>query len=322
MLSWGYKRAFLCCALLFLLGTVFQFVWGGIPPRLLRYPWSVVAALVYTYALVLVYILSERHPRLRRLFDSYSSVASIVSVVLMSLLFGLIPQRAGGTGVLAALGWTDMRSCWAFNFLLLYLMTGIGISAVAGLYRWRSARPASVLSHLAVYLVLCAGFFGGGDKEEVLVTAHRDLPVAVGEDESGAPVELPFMLVLHSFTIEEYPLRPGPVDTLQMEDGRVVTMPPRYPKRFLSDVTLLSGEGERRVEIAVNAPARLGPWRIYQYGYDMSMGKESGYSELLCVKDGWYPIIAAGLSLMLGAGVLMFLTAGGRRPQKKEERRP
>ena len=72
MLPWGYKRAFICCALLFLLGTVFQLLWGGIPPRLLQYPWSAVAALVYTYGLVLIFTLSDRFPRLRRLYDRYA----------------------------------------------------------------------------------------------------------------------------------------------------------------------------------------------------------------------------------------------------------
>ena len=315
MLPWGYKRAFICCALLFLLGTVFQFTFGAIPPRLLSYPWSAVAALVYTYGLVLVYMLSGRFPRLKRLFDRPASVASIVSFTALCVIFGLVPQVPDGTGALAALGWTDMRSCWAFNLLALYLMTGIGISAVAGLCHLRSTRPASVLSHLAVYLVLAGAFFGSGDKVEALVTAKPGQPVAVGEDEAGIPVELPFMLVLNEFTIEEYPVT-GPVDTVRTEDGKVVTMPPRFPKSYISDVMLRTGGGERRVAISVNHPARVGPWRIYQYGFDRSQDGESYISELLCVKDGWYPVIAAGLWLLLGAGVLMFLTAGGRR--KKE----
>ena len=118
MLPWGYKRAFIVCALLFLLGTVFQFLWGGIPPRLLQYPWSVIAALVYTYALIVLYSLSGRFPRLRRLSDNFASVASVVSVAGLCLLFGLIPQTKEASGIAAALGWTDMRSCWAFNLLL------------------------------------------------------------------------------------------------------------------------------------------------------------------------------------------------------------
>lgn len=401
MLPWGYKRAFLCCALLFLLGTVIQLIWGAIPSHMLHYPWSVIAALVYTYALVLVYSLSERFPRLKRLYDPYASVAAIVSVTVLSIVFGLVPQTSEGAGALAALGWTDMRSSWAFNFLLLYMMTGMGISAISGLYHLKSGRFVPTLSHLAVFLVLAGAFFGSGDKVEVLVTAEREQPLAVGENEAGEAVELPFMLVLNDFVIDEYPARlqlspleggmpskgflladaagnkglvgdwtlevleaydmaatlpeaPGYREmkhvgacpavrvratrdtlvregwvscgsflfdgaTLDLGDGQVVKMPRRMPKRYLSDVTLRSGKGEKRVDITVNHPAHLGPWMIYQSGYDMSRGRWSNTSELLCVKDGWYPLIAVGLWMLLGAGVLMFLTAGGRRQTKKEE---
>ena len=280
-LPWGYKRAFLCCALLFLLGTVLQCLTGGIPPHLLQYPLSAVLALVYTYALVVVYMLSGRFPRLRRLYDSYSGTASIVSVVAMALLFGLIPQGEGGTGPAVALGWTQMRSN---------------------------------------YLVLCAAFFGNGDKFEAVVTVAPGQAVAVGEDEDGKPVELPFMLRLEEFTIEEYPVAPGPVDTVKMGEGQAVTMPPRYPKSYRSDVTILSPKGERQTAITVNHPARVGPWHIYQYSFGMSPGGMGRTSTLLCVKDGWYPLIGAGLWMLLGAGALMFLTAGGRR--KKEELKP
>ena len=318
-LPWGYKRAFFCCALLFMLGTVLQWLTGPVPPHFLHYPLSAVLALLYSYALVVLQLLSGRFPRLRRLYDPYSATASTVSVVAMTLLFGLIPQGGGGTGPAAALGWTQMRSNWAFNLLMLYLMTGIGMSAVAGLRQIRSARPASLLSHVATYLILCAAFFGQGDKIEANVTAVRGQAVAVGVERDGHPVELPFMLRLEDFSIEEYPAAPGPVDTVALADGRIVTMPPRYPKNYLSELTLLSGKGESRVTVAVNHPARVGPWRIYQYGYDSSQGARSRTSTLLCVKDGWYPLIAAGLWLLLGAGVLMFLTAGGRR--KKEDRR-
>ena len=319
-LPWGYKRAFLCCALLFLLGTVLQCLTGGIPPHLLQYPLSAVLALVYTYALVVVYMLSGRFPRLRRLYDSYSGTASIVSVVAMALLFGLIPQGEGGTGPAVALGWTQMRSNWAFNLLMLYLMTGIGLSAISGLHHLRTARPASVLSHFATYLVLCAAFFGNGDKFEAVVTVAPGQAVAVGEDEDGKPVELPFMLRLEEFTIEEYPVAPGPVDTVKMGEGQAMTMPPRYPKSYRSDVTILSPKGERQTAITVNHPARVGPWHIYQYSFGMSPGGMGRTSTLLCVKDGWYPLIGAGLWMLLGAGALMFLTAGGRR--KKEELKP
>ena len=205
MIRWGYRRAFLCCVLLFLLGTLIQLVSGPVPKQLLHYPWSLILALVYVYALILIDSLSGKYPRLRRLSDPYASFASITSVVLLSVIFGLIPQSETASGPAAALGWTDMRRCWAFNFLMLWMMTGIGLSVVSGFRQLKSRRLVSTLSHLAVFLVLLGGFFGNGDKQEVYVTAERDIPVSSGVADADQAVELPFMLTLLDFTIEEYP---------------------------------------------------------------------------------------------------------------------
>jgi cytochrome c biogenesis protein ResB len=95
-------------------------------------------------------------------------------------------------------------------------------------------------------------------------------------------------------------------------------MPRRDAKRYLSrvDVEQMSGERER-FDIEVNHPARIGAWRIYQVGYDTARGRWSSVSVLECVKDGWYSAIHIALWLMLSAGVVMFVTAGGRSLSRK-----
>lgn len=53
-------------------------------------------------------------------------------------------------------------------------------------------------------------------------------------------------------------------------------------------------------------------WKIYQYGYDTSMGAQSNTSILELVSDPWLPYVYAGIYMMLAGGVLMFVM-GGRR---------
>ena len=105
---------------------------------------------------------------------------------------------------------------------------------------------------------------------------------------------------------------------LRLGERYAVAMPRRDAKRYLSrvDVELLSGERER-FDIEVNHPARIGAWRIYQVGYDTARGRWSSVSVLECVKDGWYSAIHIALWLMLSAGVVMFVTAGGRSLSRK-----
>lgn len=105
---------------------------------------------------------------------------------------------------------------------------------------------------------------------------------------------------------------------LRLGERYAVAMPRRDAKRYLSrvDVEQMSGE-RKRFDVEVNHPARVGAWRIYQVGYDTARGRWSSVSVLECVKDGWYSAIHIALWLMLSAGVVMFVTAGGRSLSRK-----
>lgn len=105
---------------------------------------------------------------------------------------------------------------------------------------------------------------------------------------------------------------------LRLGERYAVAMPRRDAKRYLSrvDVEQMTGERER-FDVEVNHPARIGAWRIYQVGYDTARGRWSSVSVLECVKDGWYSAIHIALWLMLSAGVVMFVTAGGHSLSRK-----
>lgn len=105
---------------------------------------------------------------------------------------------------------------------------------------------------------------------------------------------------------------------LRLGERYAVAMPRRDAKRYLSRVDIEQMSGERkRFDVEVNHPARIGAWRIYQVGYDTARGRWSSVSVLECVKDGWYSAIHIALWLMLSAGVVMFVTAGGRSLSRK-----
>ena len=105
---------------------------------------------------------------------------------------------------------------------------------------------------------------------------------------------------------------------LRLGERYAVAMPRRDAKRYLSRVDVEQMTGERqRFDVEVNHPARIGAWRIYQVGYDTARGRWSSVSVLECVKDGWYSAIHIALWLMLSAGVVMFITAGGRSLSRK-----
>jgi cytochrome c biogenesis protein ResB len=85
------------------------------------------------------------------------------------------------------------------------------------------------------------------------------------------------------------------------------------PKRFASVIDVQTKKGEKcGATVDVNKPAEVEGWKIYQYGYDTSMGAQSNTSILEMVSDPWLPYVYAGIYMMLAGGVLMFVM-GGRR---------
>lgn len=396
--EWGYKRAFLRCALLFVVGTTLQLAVGDIDSSLLHYPWGLILAVNYLYLLVVAYAMRNRWRWLRQLGDDKACLSSLAAFGAIVIVFGLTRQDPAREGLVGALGFSRMTSSWPFNLLLFYFMTTLGIRTVSDIHHLRDRRMAAVLTHLGVFVLLVAGTFGSGDTVRCMVTTRVDTPVSIGRDDAGHEVRLPFALTLDDFSIEEYPPKLYLLDTrresssreflsveadgaeavigdwriraehsldmagrlpeesdwramkhvgaapavyasaentvtgerfrgwvscgshifepsyLMLDDGMAVAMPRREAKRYLSRVNIMEEGGIRRdVEIEVNHPARVGSWRVYQVGYDTSKGRWSDTSVLECIRDPWYGAAHLALWMLLAAGVVMFVTAGGRR---------
>ena len=401
-LQWGYKRSFVRCALLFAAGTALQVAFGDLNNEFLRYPWGLFIAVNYLYLLVLIHFQKSRWKWLGQLADHYACTSSLVAMIVMTILFGLTRQDPSTEGLWATLGFTRMTSSWSFNILLLYFTTTTGLAVMEDLAHIRQRRVAAVLSHLAVFVVLVAGIFGSGDKLRVTVTTQRGQATHWGVSRDGEQVELPFVLTLDEFRMEEYAPKLYVLDAMNqtssreflsveevgaqatidgwhltavesldmaghmpdseeyramehigaapavyvrarnvrtgaqtegwvscgsfvfepsylfLDDRMAVAMPRREAKHYLSCMNVSTDDGEQHnFDIVVNHPARIGAWRIYQMGYDTERGRWSDVSIVECVRDGWYSAIHIALWTMLVAGVVMFLTAGGRRKRKE-----
>jgi ABC-type transport system involved in cytochrome c biogenesis permease subunit len=103
-------------------------------------------------------------------------------------------------------------------------------------------------------------------------------------------VELPFAIELKSFTMDEYSNH--------------------TPKCFTSKVTVYAQNGDTKdAVIEVNKPLSMAGWKIYQAGYEKTLGKLSRYSVFELVKDPWLPAVYTGFYFMLAGALLMFFSA-------------
>lgn len=400
MMSLQDKKWMKRCVLLFLAGTALQFLVGRWNVSFLSYPWNIVLAVNYLYLLICLYTNADKWKWVKPLYDRSACVASLASMLFMTLIFGLVRQDGTSDGWVGMLGYSQMTSCWTFLLFLFLLMTVMGLKVIDDVWQWKSRRLSTVVLHTAFFVILVAAAFGSGDKVRIRVGTVIGQPVHEGFTAAGKRVELPFVLTLKDFSLDEYPPRlhivnqgklskhfveiegegsKGDIGPWQVEcldyldmagrlhedsayvsmkhvgattavsikathkdtqetvmgwvscgshifsgnavdlpDGSFIVMPQREVKKYLSVVEVMEENEKEQVEIAVNHPADIGSWKIYQSGYDSSRGRWSTTSVLECVKDAWYVPIQIALWLILAAGAWM-IGYGWKASKKRKE---
>ena len=313
MFSLRYKQMIGRCALLFFAGTALQLCIGNVDASFLAYPWGLVGIVNYLYILIILYAYQEKLTFVRRMYDRPSYITSLASMLVLTLLFGLIPQDTSFEGVIDLLGFNQMASSWIFVLFLFHFTTIIGLKAIEDLHHWKKHSLPAVLMHVAFFVILVASIFGSGEKIRLRVTAIEGHPVNIGLTDRGRQVELPFTIFLKDFSLEEYP----PVIHF-LPDGSEVVMPRREVKKYLSEVEIRKGQEKHFFDIAVNQPASIGSWKIYQAGYDASQGKSSTISIFECVKDGGYVAVHIAMWTILLSGVLMFIFGSKTKKEDNE----
>lgn len=105
--------------------------------------------------------------------------------------------------------------------------------------------------------------------------------------------------------------------TLQLNDTHSLVMTRPEPRLFQSDIVVYTKD-EKAIPfiLEVNKPMRVGPWMLYQYGYDNDRGKASSYSSFELVYDPWMPAVYVGIILFL-LGSLFLLWEGNKKAKIK-----
>lgn len=107
---------------------------------------------------------------------------------------------------------------------------------------------------------------------------------------------------------------PGFFSSVTLDATHILVMTEPEPKRFASDITVLTKDGvARNAVLEVNKPVRAGDWMVYQYGYDTQAGKMSAYSAMELVHDVWLTPAYAGILLMAAGSIILIFTGAGRR---------
>jgi hypothetical protein len=98
-----------------------------------------------------------------------------------------------------------------------------------------------------------------------------------------------------------------PYESLKISEDYSFVMTVPEPKKFSSDIDILTREGDRiNTILEVNESFNYKGWDIYQLSYDEKMGKWSDLSVVELVRDPWLPIIYTGIFMMVFGAMNMF----------------
>lgn len=180
------------------------------------------------------------------------------------------------------------------------------------LYDTRAGKPVKKFKPV---LADSAGIlFSSGGWQVTIAEVH---PSAVAVNEVFRPFNGPggvpavFLKAVKDGAALEGWINPGneinPARYLMLDDtqGLVLSFP--KPEYYRSDIKVYSKTGNvYRDSVAVNEPAFIEGWRIYQVSYDDSMGAWSQTSTVELNRDPWLPVVYAGLFMMIAGALSLF----------------
>jgi len=288
---WTYKQSLSIVILLIVVGTFLQLTIGNFDYNVIRFP----ANIFFLAGMLLFVVLMTFHskkPFFQWLSSISLSVSTIGGLLICSLIMGIVPQiTSDQSGNLA--GFDCITRSWPF--ILVYLLTIINLSCVVSgrllHFTWRDY--AFYLNHVGLLVLLIAAGLSAADMQRFEMHVEEGTKECRVNDQDGSILELPITIQLNDFYMEEYIPK--------------LAMTPPEPKLFRSDIVVFTKNGKMKpFMLEVNKPMRVGPWMIYQFGYDIQLGKASNYSSFELVYDPWLIFAYLGIFLIFIGSICLF----------------
>ena len=277
------KVGFLIGGALIVIGLLLELCVGPVVWELFVWPVNGIVLGAFVTMIVGMHLLRGRFYAFRFLSTYQAAIPVMCYAVVLTIMMGLTRQTANGRGL------SNMLTFWPFVLTYVYMAVIVGLVVLKS--RWSMKAPNKMVAgifHLGLFITMTTATLGNADMQRLKMIT------AVGEkewralDPQGRVKEMPLAIELKKFIMETY------------DDGS--------PKRFASEILIQTKAGtDLLTTVDVNKPAEVDGWKIYQYGYDTSMGAQSRTSILELVSDPWLRLVYLGIYLMLFGGVLMFV---------------
>ena len=132
---------------------------GPVNTEFLTYPRSVVIAILYVLSLIFIYSKANQWNWVRHTMDRTARLVALATLLIITIVFGLVRQDGSTTGICGLLGFTHMTTSWIFNILLFYFITTIALHTIHELANLRKQHPPIMMFHVAFTILLIVAVF-------------------------------------------------------------------------------------------------------------------------------------------------------------------
>lgn len=289
---WTMKEGFLIGGGLIVAGLILELSVGQVVWEAFAWPVNGIVLAAFVAMIVAMHLLRKKVYAFRFLSTYQAAIPVMCYAVVLTIIMGLTRQSNNGS-------WIDnMVTFWPFVLIYVYMALIVGLVVLkSALHLKTPSKIVAGLFHLGLFITMTTATLGNADMQRVKMITAIGEPEWRALDQQGRVKEIPLTIELKRFIMETY------------DDGS--------PRRFASEIQILT-KSEKNIQatVDVNKPVEVDGWKIYQYGYDTSMGAKSNTSILELVSDSWLPYVYLGIYMMLAGGVLMFVT-GVRRKEEK-----
>ena len=289
---WTMKEGFLVGGGLIVAGLILELSVGHVVWEAFAWPVNGIVLAAFVAMIVAMHFLRKKVYAFRFLSTYQAAIPVMCYAVVLTIIMGLTRQSNNGSWI------NNMVTFWPFVLIYVYMTLIVGLVVLkSALHLKTPSKIVAGLFHLGLFITMTTATLGNADMQRVKMITAIGEPEWRALDQQGRVKEMPLTIELKRFIMETY------------DDGS--------PKRFASEIQILT-KSEKNIQatVDVNKPVEVDGWKIYQYGYDTSMGAQSNTSILELVSDPWLPYVYLGIYMMLAGGILMFVT-GVRRKEEK-----
>jgi len=217
---WSYREGTMITAAILLLGFIIQAASAGIVLRFARFPWNLVAGLIFIAVIVAAFILWQKHPIIKWLGGVKAALPAILGFTLLVVLMGFVKQDVEPQSNVSRLfGLTHLVHTWPFILINVYLLVLLGIVTLKRLSPFNLKNAGFFLNHFGLFMVLFSTALGSSDMQRVSMNCYEKQTEWRGVDVSGKTLEMPVAIELVKFNIDEF--RPK-VTIIDNQSGQII----------------------------------------------------------------------------------------------------